>query len=580
MLGGDFLNTLCIDFGSTFVKFFVHNEDDIIYSNRIEFPKPCVNDGVAYIIKREDIDFIIEKILKLTALYNSKNCFISVQMHGYILKHQNNGFGEYVSWKDKNSNLEQDAVKRIDFHKNGTSAKSNLPAIKLLANPNANECEFFTLGSYIAYYLTGNNKTHKTDACASGFFDAATLRSANIINGITLPKVANDVCPVGAYKEMTVYTPIGDHQTSFIGSGARDNSYFLNIGTATQLSVLNASTQEKTCFEQRPYFDDNRLFTISGLTGGEEIFNGYDIKIFVQEIIDAMKKLPKRKQMVIAGGGAQNVFDAIKCELQEYGIECTKIENAAEEGLKIISGLYRTNIGTMLSETPFVNFPVILKNSNIDFLIIDNEHGAFDYNFISNITTVCRLIGMNQIIRLSDNSRKDITKFVDMGVVGFLLPMTNTAEDIKAVVDYAKYSPIGKRGISTNRAHTLYNPPPIEEYMTAANKAVKVYAQIETKQGVQNIESILKVNGVDGVFVGPNDLSCDMGCIGNNEPIKQALKNVSVAAKKHNKTWGIITASKQLINCSLENGVNFICYGSEINMLKDSSKKIRSNIYD
>jgi 2-keto-3-deoxy-L-rhamnonate aldolase RhmA len=87
------------------------------------------------------------------------------------------------------------------------------------------------------------------------------------------------------------------------------------------------------------------------------------------------------------------------------------------------------------------------------------------------------------------------------------------------------------------------------------------------------------VNGVDGVFVGPNDLSCDLHCIGDNGPVKAALKTVSAAVQKHDKPWGIITASRDLIGCSLECGVNFISYGSEINMLKDSCKKLRGNVY-
>ena len=71
-----------------------------------------------------------------------------------------------------------------------------------------------------------------------------------------------------------------------------------------------------------------------------------------------------------------------------------------------------------------------------------------------------------------------------------------------------------------------------------------------------------------------------MNCIGDNEPIKTVLRTVSATAEKQNKTWGIITTSKDLINCCLENNVDYISYGSEINMLKDSCKKIRRNVYD
>ena len=159
------------------------------------------------------------------------------------------------------------------------------------------------------------------------------------------------------------------------------------------------------------------------------------------------------------------------------------------------------------------------------------------------------------------------------------MPMTNCAEDIRQVVKYAKYAPVGQRGISTNRAHTLYNPPPIDQYMVEANERVKVYAQIETVAGVENIDEILEVEGVAGVFVGPNDLSCDMGCIGDNAPVKEAIDKVAEAAADHGKMWGIITASKDLIDHSLSRGVDMISYGSEINMMKDYCRSIKKKIY-
>jgi len=227
--------------------------------------------------------------------------------------------------------------------------------------------------------------------------------------------------------------------------------------------------------------------------------------------------------------------------------------------------------GTMLSEIPFVNFPIILKNTGFDFFILDSEHGAFDYSVISQLIMNSKLVNLPIIIRISDNSRMNITKFMDMGVTGLLLPMTNTKADIEKVVEYAKYAPIGKRGISTTRMHTLYNPPKLEDYMELANKATKIYAQIETKAGVENSLEILSV---DGVFIGPNDLSCDLDCIGDKGPILECIKKVSDSAKCLNKKCGIITTDKTYIEYAKECKVDAISYGSELNMIIDSCKNI------
>lgn len=236
--------------------------------------------------------------------------------------------------------------------------------------------------------------------------------------------------------------------------------------------------------------------------------------------------------------------------------------------------------GLMLSEIAFSNVPIIFKNSGLDFFILDCEHGAFDYSDISKIVTTAKLCGIKVIIRISDNSRKDIIKFMDMGATGLLLPMTNNPEDIKQVVKYAKYQPIGQRGISTMRAHTLYNPPKVTEYMPIANAHTEIYAQIETISGVENIAEILAVEGVHGCMVGPNDLSADYGCLGNPSALEilNAIKKVGAECKKQGKVGGIITANKSYIECAEESGLEMYSVGSELNAIAKYCKEIAKNV--
>ena len=231
--------------------------------------------------------------------------------------------------------------------------------------------------------------------------------------------------------------------------------------------------------------------------------------------------------------------------------------------------------GTMLSEVAFSNFPIIAKNCGLDFIIIDNEHGAFDLSSMATMIMNANLIGINVIVRVGDSGRGIITKLADMGVKGFLRPMTNTKEEIEELVAYAKYSPVGKRGISTTRAHTLYQPPRLEEYKKTANEQMGIYAQIETKAGVDNIESILDSQGVEGVFIGPNDLADDLDVKAGSEPIMECIRRVADVAGKIGKPWGIITTDKGLIECAKNNKVDLISYGSELNMLINGCKKIQ-----
>lgn len=229
-------------------------------------------------------------------------------------------------------------------------------------------------------------------------------------------------------------------------------------------------------------------------------------------------------------------------------------------------------IGTMLSEIKFSNYPVMLKNNNYDFLLLDCEHGGFDYNFVYELITKSNLTGIDIYIRLPDNSRGDITKYMDMGANGLILPMTNKSEDILKVVEYGKYAPLGKRGISTMRAHTQYNCGKLSDYMKSSNTRTKIFAQIETKQGLENLEEIISVDGVYGAILGPNDLACDLGSPGdvNSLIIMEAIKKLAVTAKLFNKKSGIITNNKDLLVFSQNQSLDYISVGSELSFLNNN----------
>lgn len=231
--------------------------------------------------------------------------------------------------------------------------------------------------------------------------------------------------------------------------------------------------------------------------------------------------------------------------------------------------------GTFLSEIPFNHIPIIFKNSGMDFFILDCEHGPFDFREASQLVMVSKLTKIKCYIRVPSNDRNFIIKFMDMGADGIILPMTNQDKDILQVVEYAKYMPIGRRGISTTRAHTNYNPAKLSDVMILANKNTQIFAQIETVEGVQNLDSILSVDGVDGVFIGPNDLSADLNCLENpKQIILEKIKQITAKTIEKNKIAGVITTSIDYINECVKNGGTYISYGSELNMIKDSSEKI------
>lgn len=568
------MKSFLIDVGSTFIKYAVYNLSNNMseFEDAIPFPPACYCEESAYHVEIEDVDRVIDTVFPLAKVYGCKSIYISVQMHGYVLK-TTEGFGRYVSWRDWTADVDDTRFLELDFDDLGTSRRKNSPLLKLAYKDV--EGEFFTLGSYIAYKLVGVNATHVTDACASGFFFADTGKCNTYAPKLVKPCVYTRVCPIGKYEDIVVYTPTGDHQVSFLGSNAYLEKYLINIGTAIQISCISEDSKECGRYEKRPYFDKNRLCTLSLSVGGGEVDKEQSKDALWREIDEALACLPQKNGVVLGGGGSDLVYDYLSNKLKSKNITCEKARfNIGMEGLKKMTQQTMIKKGTMLSEICFPNFMVIAKNSGLDYVILDNEHGYFDYADIAKITMTANLVGLDLIVRIGDSGRSHITKLADMGVSGFLLPMTNGPEDIARVVECAKYAPEGKRGLSTTRAHTLYNPPPLKEYLPSANQKMKIYAQIETVKGVDNVADILAVEGVDGIFIGPNDLMSDLGCGYDKTALYPIIEKIGSLSKFANKPFGIITGDKELIGKAMDNGVSFLSIGSELNMLISGCKKI------
>ncbi len=567
------MKSLFADIGSTFVKYAIY-DGECVLRDKIPFPKPM--EEAVFTVARKEIEDVLLAVMAVAEEHGCTRSFFSVQMHGYLLRYPTGVFSDYFSWRSGGGDNESEALLSIDFAKRGTSLKPNLPLAKLYSKRETLQgAEFFTLGSYIAYLLTGTNATHKTDACASGFFGADDLTpDTETVRGLRLPRVYAEMEPCGVYHGIQIFTPVGDHAASVYGCEPDGDAYLLNIGTTSQIAFVREGSAPAGAWECRPYFEKGkRLFTLGNLFYG--LYG--DPERYCAEAIRIIESLPRRSRILLGGGGASGIAERLSAMLSERGITCTCIGcDIGVAGLARLADRVKPRLGSMLSEIPFTNMPLLMKNAGLDFLLVDNEHGAFDYATLAKLFTVARLAEMQTIVRLPDNTRAWITKCVDAGADGFLLPMTDTAEDIAKVVEYAKYAPVGKRGISTMRAHTLYDPPSLDAYMPAANERIKVYAQIETAKGVANIEAILATEGLDGVFVGPNDLSCDLGCIGETAPILAAMEKVANAAKCAGKPWGIITTTGVLLEKAQALGVRMISYGSELNMLANACKEIKS----
>lgn len=151
---------------------------------------------------------------------------------------------------------------------------------------------------------------------------------------------------------------------------------------------------------------------------------------------------------------------------------------------------------------------------------IESEHGATDFADIADLSRACDLWGMTSIVRVTSNSEGLIYRTLDRGAQGIVVPHVNTREEAEAVVDAAKFAPIGRRGMFTSRQG--YG---VQDYFTHANDNTLVGILIEDIVAVENLDEILKVDNIDVFYVAPNDLAQSMGYIGDlsNQKVKQTI---------------------------------------------------------
>lgn len=237
-------------------------------------------------------------------------------------------------------------------------------------------------------------------------------------------------------------------------------------------------------------------------------------------------------------------------------------------------------LGTMVSEVACPNLVRIFKTAGFEYLIVDCEHGYFDFSQLAAMVSVANGFDIPLLVRIPVIDRGIITKLLDMGADGLLVPMVNTREQAEEIVSFAKYPKMGKRGVSTQRAHTNYAPPKLEDYFRLANDRTIIMVQIETREGLDHAEEIAAVEGIDAIVIGPNDLSIDLGVPGDlrSPQIRDAVDLVVRAAKKHDKAAGIITSDTSAIQECREKGMRVFSCDSEVGMLLKMAKRVVQTI--
>lgn len=216
--------------------------------------------------------------------------------------------------------------------------------------------------------------------------------------------------------------------------------------------------------------------------------------------------------------------------------------------------------------------PVVLmaQAAGFDFLFFDGEHGDIDRSRLSSVMLLGNSLGIPSIVRAPQLARADVSRMLDLGASGVMVPMVETAAQARQLVQWAKYPPAGTRSYSGG-AHTGYGPSGHHaQNMSRANVSTLAIAQIETVEGVRNVRDILAVPGLDAAIVGPCDLAISMGRpdeVGCPEELA-LIDEVQAACAAAGKGFGIIGGNALLARYA--GNINLMVSAIDTHILRDA----------
>ncbi|MHB9038763.1 MAG: HpcH/HpaI aldolase family protein [Armatimonadota bacterium] len=217
----------------------------------------------------------------------------------------------------------------------------------------------------------------------------------------------------------------------------------------------------------------------------------------------------------------------------------------------------------------------VIGRAGFDWVLIDLEHGMGDLGGLVGQLQALESTSAASIVRIPWNDAPFIKRVLDMGAAGVMVPYVNSAEEAQCAVRAMRYPPEGIRGVATVGRLADFGSN-FTAYFETANRSHATIVQVETGTAVDNAEAIASVDGVDALFVGPFDLSTNLGIPGQlDHPVfREALQKVSNACRGAGKAAGILIARPEMVAPSVADGFTCVALGTDIGVLSESMRQL------
>jgi len=244
----------------------------------------------------------------------------------------------------------------------------------------------------------------------------------------------------------------------------------------------------------------------------------------------------------------------------------------------------RVKLGHLVAEFATPGIGHILAGAGAEFAFFDMEHSGFHHETVKSVVRYVQAADLPTAVRVPSKEYHHLARAADVGAEAIIVPMVGTAEEAEALVRHIKYCPRGLRGVALGLAHDDYREGPVVEKLARLNERMCFIALIETARGVENVDAIAAIDGVDCLWMGHFDLSCSMGIPGEfgRPEFKEAVDRIVGAARKHGKALGRLVPDVATALAEAERGFDLICYSGDAwllqSALKDGIDRIREGL--
>ena len=214
----------------------------------------------------------------------------------------------------------------------------------------------------------------------------------------------------------------------------------------------------------------------------------------------------------------------------------------------------------------------MVASTGWDFIVIDAEHTQINRGDLEPLLRAAQVAQTPALVRLPANDRIWISSVLDAGAAGILVPSVNSAAEARAAIAATRFPPLGTRGVGPGRA-SGYGAR-IEQTIAGANAEVVLAIQLETAEGLANVEEIAAVDGIDAIYIGPGDLAVSMGAMGpeGRPALIRAIKTITDSCQRHGRAAGIFNMTPDNLDESIKGGLTFLTLGSDSLFLFKSLK--------